>query len=151
MTHSETIKLNKLTCTICELTVGEVLSFLHSLGDADFNDETIEQHLQAHQDNWLIRAEAFVTLRLKMQPIPLTRYFSLSAEEKARVNQLFFTVNKALFGDSVNESYSEYDGGIEARELYVTIIKNLNYLVMKGHQNALAYPFSYYLTLLEIK
>jgi len=148
MRLSKTIKINNsLCCTVYELAVWQWLFLLWLYGDHEYPTHN-EAFIAENMSNLLSRA--WEVIEFDKPGMSLKK---LKASEKEAVLTLFMQVNTAFFngGDADGlQSSMQFPPTQTGSEIYQAISDNVAALIGNGHAQALDYPFSFYLSVVDI-
>ena len=121
------------------------------MGDYQY-PEQLTEFVTAYQADLVIKSTDVLQLK------PLTPLLKLKSSELETALALFFEVNAAFFSKSDKKKAEEDDWGfsldektdtITGKEFYKQLSKNAAIVAGQGHPNAHAYPFSYFLTVID--
>lgn len=150
MKHSKSIQLKKNTCTVYELTVGDILTLFWLMAEYHYPkqlDEFVEKHI-----------EQLITHAAKIiQFSKPTSLLKLSDDEKQAVLDLFLTVNEAFFQRKSAKKTEKQplhahkmpkaNPSLSGQKNYQLLAEEVGIIITFGHSNALDYPYSFYLAI----
>lgn len=139
MRNSKAIKLKKgLSCTVLELTIADIVSFLSALGDTLYTDETIKDYLTNNPADMLERAKKMIFFNQDNFEELIKKYHS-------EILTLFFEVNESYFDSKrINPKRKLKYQPKKANFLAKNLRDSAEVLIREGHANIANYGWMFF-------